>query len=242
MSEEASETSAINVGADEPRALGFWASIFWLGGAAVTGVFAAFVAAGVLDFLVVPKPAPEVGEQYLAPFVLAAIVAVLIVGVRRAGWSAQRYFVLVKPGWRTAAIALAGGAAFPLLDIGAAFVSDSADSGLLEDYEKIYAAGALPMFWFNAVVVAAIVEETIFRGFLYRSWSQTRLGHLGAVVLTAIVFGAAHFQYGWLGGSTIGVSGVFLGWLRWRSQSLVPPILAHAAANANTLALLALLK
>ena len=40
-----------------------------------------------------------------------------------------------------------------------------------------------------------------------------------------------HIQYDWRGMLAIGLLGLFCAWLRLRSGSLIPPIIAHAGGN-----------
>jgi membrane protease YdiL (CAAX protease family) len=54
-------------------------------------------------------------------------------------------------------------------------------------------------------------------------------------VLTAILFGAVHAQYSWLGILAVGVRALFYGWLRWRSDSIIPSMLSHATNNVAAL-------
>ncbi len=81
----------------------------------------------------------------------------------------------------------------------------------------------------GAVVVAGFVEESIFRGFL-----QTSLeGHVGAtqaVVYSSVAFTAIHFNI--YGAIQIFLFGFALGYLAWRTNSIIPAFIVHAANNA----------
>jgi membrane protease YdiL (CAAX protease family) len=90
--------------------------------------------------------------------------------------------------------------------------------------------GRWPAFVLNALVVvlvAPFVEEVFYRGLGVRV-----LGFLGPVVAiggTALVFALAH---GILEGiPALGIFAVGLGWLRWRSESVWPGVIAHGAYN-----------
>ena len=88
-----------------------------------------------------------------------------------------------------------------------------------------------PAFVFNAavvVLVAPFVEEIFYRGLGVRV-----LGFLGgfvSIVGTSLVFALAH-------GILVAVPGArdlrrsALGWLRWRTESVWPGVIAHAAYN-----------
>jgi membrane protease YdiL (CAAX protease family) len=94
-----------------------------------------------------------------------------------------------------------------------------------------------------ACTVAPFVEESFFRGFVFRGLlnfqpgslvARQRLGAAGqfwiAALLSGFLFAASHLQPGLLLPFT-GVGALFA-WLFWRSGSLWPNIIAHAAFNA----------
>ena len=77
------------------------------------------------------------------------------------------------------------------------------------------------------VLVAPVVEETVFRGWLLPAWSR-RWGMRTALVATSLVFGLLHGMTA-LGGC---VFGVVAGLLYLRSGSFAVSIVAHATMNA----------
>jgi membrane protease YdiL (CAAX protease family) len=82
------------------------------------------------------------------------------------------------------------------------------------------------------VIAAPIAEEVFYRGFLYRGLAATRLGAIGAIAVTSIVFGLVHAPgFGWQRVVGTGLIGVLLGVLRWRTDSLAGPIVTHAVMN-----------
>ena len=81
----------------------------------------------------------------------------------------------------------------------------------------------------TAAVIAPVVEELVFRGFLLTRWAR-RFGVRSGLVSTALLFGVLHFALAPLGATALGlVAGV----LYLRTRSLVAPILAHATANST---------
>jgi sodium transport system permease protein len=85
----------------------------------------------------------------------------------------------------------------------------------------------------------AICEELVFRGVLLQGLSR-ELPMARAVVGSALVFGAFHLSFetfvrflptAWLG--------VLLGWVAWRTRSIVPGMLMHFLNNASVLLLVA---
>ena len=82
--------------------------------------------------------------------------------------------------------------------------------------------------------LAAILEEIVFRGFLFRL-SAKLLGTWGALALTSVLFGAAHaFNHGATVGSSIAIAleaGVLLGAAYAMTQRLWLPIGLHLGWN-----------
>ncbi|MEP7133908.1 MAG: type II CAAX endopeptidase family protein [Chloroflexota bacterium] len=88
--------------------------------------------------------------------------------------------------------------------------------------------------WFFVVgaVVAPIVEEIFFRGFLFQGF-RAKYGWLPAVLLSSAIFGAAHLDPVSL--IPTFVLGCVLAYIYHRSNSVWPGILFHAAINSFSL-------
>lgn len=92
-------------------------------------------------------------------------------------------------------------------------------------------------------VGAPLFEELMFRGLLLRALAGRlaglgpRLGPVVAVVLTGVVFGLVHFEALQL--LALAGFGMVLCLLAWRTGRLGPGIVAHAAFNAVSLAVIA---
>lgn len=86
---------------------------------------------------------------------------------------------------------------------------------------------------FSFALIPAIFEEFFFRGFVYSSLQQ--LSRPAAILISAVLFGLFHVVVG----SVLAIErflpttlmGLFLGWLAYRSASLWPGIILHAAHN-----------
>lgn len=87
-------------------------------------------------------------------------------------------------------------------------------------------------------VLAPLVEELVFRGLLY-GWLAGRWGHLIAFLLSSLAFAAAHYEPAHI--LLVAPLGLWFGWLRWRTNSLVPSIVAHVINNGVAVAGAALL-
>ena len=90
---------------------------------------------------------------------------------------------------------------------------------------------------FNAVVIAAVCEEALFRGFLLRGLKRVTGGDT-AIILSAALFALGHDSImAWL---PIFSFGLILGYVYDRTGSLWVPIGFHAAFNAFTMTILLL--
>ncbi|MDR0867109.1 MAG: CPBP family intramembrane metalloprotease [Planctomycetota bacterium] len=97
-------------------------------------------------------------------------------------------------------------------------------------------------FWLTAAVVlfAPLNEELLFRGILF-SWLPRRAA--AARVWATLIFSAAvwtwcHPQYDWYFSAQIFTLGLWLGYVRHRSQSLVPCLALHVVNNFFAIAML----
>jgi membrane protease YdiL (CAAX protease family) len=96
------------------------------------------------------------------------------------------------------------------------------------------------------LIVVPLGEEALFRGFvltvlvvLFRRWLPSHRAVRWAIIVGALSFGAGHLgNLGYVPTGFVLVQaavaaafGVLAGWLRIRTDSLVGPVLAHAAMN-----------
>jgi membrane protease YdiL (CAAX protease family) len=102
--------------------------------------------------------------------------------------------------------------------------------------------------WLGAVsslVLAPVSEELFFRGLALHAWLR-EYGRWVALIGSSVVFGLVHYGLNPLEGllpdlpwlAIPAVSGLVLGHLAVRTESLIAPITAHATMNAITLLLL----
>ena len=102
---------------------------------------------------------------------------------------------------------------------------------VLESYRKDLTASApygKVFIVLGAVLFAPIAEESIFRGAIQQTFEH-RSNVTKGVLLTSLIFGLIHFQIAWL--IQLLIMSVFLGWMTWRWESILPAILLHAANN-----------
>lgn len=86
----------------------------------------------------------------------------------------------------------------------------------------------------TAVVAAPIFEELFFRGFLQPLLCRT-FGIVAGVLITAALFGAAHgaeYKWTWQYVVGVGIVGAVFGWVRQRTDSVIPSTVMHGCYNA----------
>jgi membrane protease YdiL (CAAX protease family) len=86
-------------------------------------------------------------------------------------------------------------------------------------------------------VVPAICEEVLFRGFLQSGILGAGRRAAAGITITALIFAAFHLDP-WRFPEVLAL-GIFLGYVRWSSGSLIPAMLAHALNNAVSICLAA---
>ena len=80
----------------------------------------------------------------------------------------------------------------------------------------------------GSVVIAAVAEEGLFRGFVQMTL-EAKGDVTRAVLLTALTWTLVHQNPYWA--VELFIMGVFLGFMAWRSNSILPGIVAHGVNN-----------
>lgn len=88
-----------------------------------------------------------------------------------------------------------------------------------------------PLLWLAFVIVAPLTEEIFFRGFLFKGIEGSKMGPVGAVIITSLVWAVMHTQYDVYGMVSIFLGGLLLGFARVKSNSIYPPIIMHVIQN-----------
>ncbi|MCS7191860.1 MAG: CPBP family intramembrane metalloprotease [Armatimonadetes bacterium] len=83
-----------------------------------------------------------------------------------------------------------------------------------------------------AVMLPALPEELVFRGVIQQGFER-RYSPATAIVLTSIIF--AFFHLDLIQAFSVLTIAIFWGWVVWRTQSILPTLLAHALQNALTI-------
>jgi uncharacterized protein len=103
--------------------------------------------------------------------------------------------------------------------------SEQLPSGLEDADQNLLVALATGML---LIAVAPLAEEIFFRGFLYQAFRNS-FGVLPGALLSAVIFGAIHFEFFKL--VQLAILGVILALLFEKTRSLWSPIILHALNN-----------
>lgn len=103
-------------------------------------------------------------------------------------------------------------------------------------FENAYEPAELAMTFLILVVIVPVAEEIMFRGFLFSSL-RAKYGFWAAAIVTGVLFGAAHLQFGsnapllWVAAIDTFILSCFLCYLRENLASIWAPIGLHAIKN-----------
>ena len=224
--------------------LGFWATLGWTLLAVAAGLLV-MVAVGIA--IARWDPSLNVSQMMLGPsgrtpifsslLMLAqgVIVAILVFAAQRSGGSVLTYLALVRPRGRYVLLGLLC-VALPLLFSFAHAQFDIRQIVPPEQFGRAVGANILHMQVYllviSAVIGAPIMEEILFRVFLYRGLSATWLGVAGTILVTSVVWAVIHTDKSPAAMFDTAVHGVIWGWLRWYTGSTWVTIGTHAANNA----------
>jgi membrane protease YdiL (CAAX protease family) len=94
------------------------------------------------------------------------------------------------------------------------------------------------MLWIAVGVAAPFFEEFLFRGFLLEGLRYTRMGVVGAILLTSASWAIIHMQYGWFEIISIFFIGIILAIAQLKTKSLYVPIAMHMFMNLSASAVM----
>ncbi len=211
------------------------------------GVLFSIVVGGGLTYLflsdiVTEARHPGVGDWFpettatTVAFVLSGFMTLMMIGLRGRSFGDLGFRAPSVP-WVLAAIAL-GVAFIPIRIMLILVISLALGITATEEGDDSFAASPSaedPYLWLGlaqllviVVVLAPIVEEIVFRGVLHR-WLEKRIGLVVAVLVSSVIFGAAHL------GPFIAVSNTVLGMVLalsfHYSRSIYVPMLIHFVNN-----------
>lgn len=103
----------------------------------------------------------------------------------------------------------------------------------VDEFVRKMAGSKHLLMTFVAIVLAPVLEELVFRGYLFKAWRATKLGFSGTLLLTSVLFMLLHAgQYHPVLLLQLFVLALILGVARERTGSVTVPIAIHTANNA----------
>ena len=88
----------------------------------------------------------------------------------------------------------------------------------------------LVIYVLGAIIFAPVVEESLFRGFMYSPFRR-KIGHKWSVFLTSLIWSLGHYDVRSAGGLII--TGIILAYLYVKTESLLPSIIMHSATSVT---------
>jgi membrane protease YdiL (CAAX protease family) len=172
------------------------------------------------------------GRLYGAALIIASppTIAVLWIAIRMARREFAEYLALNWPSRGELMRALAVAAILLVAEI-VLRSGGSAEAPVYNPYFSVQGAGGLLVLLIGGCIAAPIMEEFLVRGFMFRGWSQSFIGPIGAIVLTSALWAMNHTQYDWIGRFWIFIFGLALGHFRWRSNSTWLTVMVHSTVN-----------
>jgi membrane protease YdiL (CAAX protease family) len=86
----------------------------------------------------------------------------------------------------------------------------------------------LPLTFFGALWVLALGEELFFRGLLQQWLSDWMRNPWAGLVLTSLIFGAAHLWYDWRFAVLAAIAGLFYGFAFMQGKGIRAAMVTHA--------------
>lgn len=88
-----------------------------------------------------------------------------------------------------------------------------------------------PLGIVSACLIGPLAEEAIFRGAILRRLLEKKWNPWFAIVISAVFFALAHGNFEQ--GMTAIIMGCFMGWIYYRTRSIMPCFLVHAVNNTT---------
>ena len=93
--------------------------------------------------------------------------------------------------------------------------------------------GPLKLWGLAVSLVAAVMEEAVFRGFIMNELAHAGRSRAVQVIVSAVTFGLLHLGWGWWGMACTLMMGAALAvTYLWAGRSLAAPVLGHCVINA----------
>jgi membrane protease YdiL (CAAX protease family) len=166
------------------------------------------------------------------------VLAVIWVAVRLAQRRFASYLALRWPSRRDMWVGVTVSLVFlPLWDVLSHLTGHVLSPDFMLDIARTARNAGLQWLLLIAVCIAApITEEFTVRGFLYRGYSRSFLGPIGAILLSSAMWTAIHDQYDGYFITEVFLIGLVLGYQRHRSGSTWLTVVMHGLFNLSAFA------
>ena len=164
----------------------------------------------------------------LAAFFVAALIA-LSIAMAPMGWAAVPALGFRRVGWRP--LVLGSVVALALSIAVSQFGLEP--QGIKEAMDVVREPGMLVPSLAVIAGLAPLVEELVFRGLFY-GWVAGRWGTVAAWIVSSLAFAAAHIEPAHI--ILVLPLALWFGWLRRRTDSLLPSLVAHMVNNGFAVA------
>jgi membrane protease YdiL (CAAX protease family) len=164
---------------------------------------------------------------------LPAVLAALWLAIRLSRTPFADYLALRGTTWTNLLIGIGALAVLVLGwdQLSRATGHDATPGFMMDVLKSARADGVLWLLVIAFCIAAPVTEELFARGFLYRGWSESFLGPVGAILLSSAVWTALHLQYDWYFFGEVFSIGLLLGYLRYRFHSIWLTIILHGLNN-----------
>ncbi|MEN2495321.1 MAG: hypothetical protein TECD_01244 [Hyphomicrobiaceae bacterium hypho_1] len=105
----------------------------------------------------------------------------------------------------------------------------------LHQFHKLLKDASLVPIFLAVAIGAPISEELLFRRYLFKNLSETRLGFSGAAIISTTGWTMLHSSYSSSGMVKIFFAGLMLSWLFHKTMKLFMPVIFHAVYNIISL-------
>lgn len=194
------------------------------------------VVLSILGRAVFPRP-DQLAALSVTTTIVGGVLTVALFVWR--GWSPfSREYIQTRP-WALLVwvVCLAVGLIVPLQ-----LMEEAIGIDMPEQYRNIFTQ-MMSSDWglLATAVVAPVAEEVVFRGAILRRLLQCRSlrGHWTAIAITALAFAVIHGNMAQ--GANALLIGLLLGWLYYRTGSIVPGLAMHIAVNTCSVAVVRLM-
>lgn len=172
------------------------------------------------------------------PSVVLVVLAAVSLAVRQDRPSSLGFHRLRRP-WRTTGVVVVLTVAWTLLEVGLVMpllehaTGSQQDMSAFADLEGD--VGMLVVLLVASWTLAAVVEETAFRGYLLTRVTEVvgtgTVAVVTGVAVSSVLFGLIHTEQGLVGVLLSGLDAVYFAVLRLRAGSVWAAVLAHGTSN-----------